>query len=208
MFNRIPPQDFIPLPLPLPLPLRPPHLSNKPFLDHNAPMQKPLEPELVSDRPEEDVDREAIRRTADVLARILDTAVQIPGTGIRIGLDPLLGLLPGIGDALASLVGSAILMMASQLRVPKIVMLRMSVNLLLNGVIGAVPVAGDFFSIWFKSNARNAELLRRHSRPTQGPPTTTDWAFVIGMVIAALTLTLGTIVGVLWVLARLWDLVR
>ncbi len=171
-------------------------------------MQKPLEPELVSDRPEEDVDREAIRRTADVLARILDTAVQIPGTGIRIGLDPLLGLLPGIGDALASLVGSAILLMASQLQVPKIVMLRMSVNLLLNGMIGTIPVAGDFFSIWFKSNARNAELLRRHSAPIHGPSTTADWTFVIGVVIAALALTLGTIIGVMWLVVRVWDLVR
>lgn len=170
-------------------------------------MQKPLEPELVSDYPDEASDREAIRRTADVLARILDTAVRIPGTGIRIGLDPLLGLLPGIGDALASLLGSTILMMAFQLRVPKIVMLRMSVNLLLNGVIGAVPVAGDLFSIWFKSNARNAELLRRHSSPTQGPSTTMDWVFVIGVLIATLALTLATIIGVLWVVARVWDLV-
>ena len=171
-------------------------------------MQKPLEPELVSDHPEENADRESIRRTADALARILDTAVQIPGTGIRIGLDPLLGLLPGIGDALASLIGSAILLMASQLKVPKIVMLRMSVNLLLNGMIGAIPVVGDFFSIWFKSNARNAELLRRHSAAIQGPSTKADWTFVIGMVITALALTLGTIIGVMWLVARAWDLVR
>ena len=171
-------------------------------------MQKPLEAEVVDGDPQHDPDRESVRRSAEALARILDTAIPIPGTSVRIGLDPLIGLLPGIGDALASHIGSAILVMASQLQVPKVVMVRMSLNLLLNGMIGALPVVGDLFSVWFRSNARNAHLLRRHSSATYRPSSGADWVFVFVVIIATLALTLGTILGVLWLVARLWELVN
>ena len=99
--------------------------------------------------------------TAEFLAKILDTTVKIPGTPFYVGLDPLLGLIPGIGDMIANLIGTVILILAARLRVPQIVIARMSLNLLINGTIGAVPILGDLFSIWFRSHARNAELLRR-----------------------------------------------
>ena len=152
--------------------------------------------------------REAIRRTADFLAKILDSAFTIPGTQIRIGLDPLIGMVPGVGDAIASFIGSAMLIMASQLQVPKVVMARMSLNILINGMIGAIPVMGDFFSIWFRSNARNAELLRRHGTQAARSATVADWGFVIGALTATIAVTLGAIIGVLWLIARLWELVN
>lgn len=169
--------------------------------------QSPPHPGIVTDEAREDLHREALRRTADMLARLLDTVITIPGANVRIGLDPLIGLLPGIGDALASLLGSAILVMAAQLQVPKIVMVRMGLNLAMNGVVGAIPVAGDLFSIWFKSNARNAALLRRHSSPEVRNSTRADWAFVIAILVITLALTLGAIAGILWLVARIWTLI-
>ena len=142
------------------------------------------------------------------LAKVLDTALPIPGTRIRIGLDPIIGLLPGVGDALASVVGSAIVVMASQLQVPKIVMARMSLNVLVNGVVGAIPVVGDCFSIWFRSNARNAQLLRRHSASPGRASTVSDWVFVTGIVLGTLAVMVGAIVAMLWLIARLWALAQ
>lgn len=164
--------------------------------------------EIVTEDPTDQESREALRRAADLLAKILDTALPIPGTRVRLGLDPLIGLLPGIGDALASVVGSAIVVMASQLQVPKIVLARMSLNVLVNGVVGAIPVAGDFFSIWFRSNARNAELLRRHGASRRRPSTVGDWTFVAGILLVTLAVLVGAIAAILWVIARLWQLVQ
>ena len=99
---------------------------------------------------------------AKFLADWLDQRFTIPGTSIRIGLDPILGLIPGIGDMIANLAGSAIILIAAQYRLPKIVLLRMGLNVALNAIIGAIPVFGDIFSIWFRSNVKNAKLLERY----------------------------------------------
>ncbi|MFO0773672.1 MAG: DUF4112 domain-containing protein [Nitrospiraceae bacterium] len=153
-----------------------------------------------------EVEREALRQAADLLARVLDAAVPIPGTTWRIGLDPIIGLVPGLGDALASTVGSAILLFAARLRVPRIVLVRMSLNMFLNGTVGAIPVLGDLFSLWFRSNQRNAELLRRHAAPG-GSATTGDWLFVIGLATTTLLITLALIAALVWATAALWQAV-
>ncbi|HSE60161.1 MAG TPA: DUF4112 domain-containing protein [Nitrospiraceae bacterium] len=158
------------------------------------------EPDLNQDQ------REDLRRFADLLARILDTSFQIPGTGIRFGLDPLLGLLPGVGDALAGLIGSTILILAAKLQVPRIVLVRMSSNMAINAIVGAVPLVGDAFSVWFRSNARNAELLRRHAAAEQQPSTLQDWLFVLSLGAATLFVVIGVIVLVLWGISALWKL--
>lgn len=152
--------------------------------------------------------REALRQAAEILAKILDTAIRIPGTNLTIGLDPLIGLIPGIGDAIANLIGSTMLVLASQLQVPRIVLARMSLNLLLNGVIGAVPVVGDLFSVWFRSHARNAALLNRHSSLVGRPSTSADWAFVISILVITLAVTAAAICAVLWLITRAWQLVH
>lgn len=77
------------------------------------------------------------------------------------GLDPFLGLIPGIGDRLTNLIGTIILTMTAYLHVTQIILARMSLNLLISGVVGAIPITGDLFSIWFRSHATNVELLRR-----------------------------------------------
>lgn len=158
------------------------------------------EPDLSQDQ------REDLRRFADLIARILDTSFQIPGTGIRFGLDPLLGLLPGAGDAVASLIGSTILILAAKLQVPRIVLVRMSSNMAINAIVGAVPLVGDAFSVWFRSNARNAELLRRHGAAERRPSTLQDWLFVLSLGTATLLVIIGAIVLVLWGISALWRL--
>jgi hypothetical protein len=140
---------------------------------------------------------------AELLAKILDTTVKIPGTSLYVGLDPLLGLIPGIGDMLANLIGTVILILAARLQVPQIVIARMSLNLLINGTIGAIPILGDLFSIWFRSHARNAELLRRAA--AQPYRETQQARIYVACIIAGTVLLLVLlIVLVMWVIAKLW----
>ena len=123
--------------------------------------------------------REHLLTIADMLAKALDTTIKIPGTSIYIGLDPFLGLIPGIGDVLANLIGTIILGIATRLQLPRIVLARMSLNLLINGTVGAVPFVGDLFSVWFRSHARNAALLREAAmKPDR--ETRADWFYVVG----------------------------
>jgi len=141
--------------------------------------------------------------TAELLAKVLDTAVKIPGTSFSLGLDPLLGLIPGLGDLLANLIGTAILVLAARLHVPQIVIARMSLNLLINGAVGAIPVVGDLFSIWFRSHARNAELLRRAmTQPYQ--ETQQAMRYVAGIIGGTVVLLLLAITAVLWIVVKLW----
>jgi hypothetical protein len=142
--------------------------------------------------------------TAELLAKALDTTVRIPGTRIYLGLDPLLGLIPGIGDMLANLIGTVILILAARLQVPQIVIARMSLNLLINGTIGAIPILGDLFSIWFRSHARNAALLRRAA--TQ-PYRETQQAklYVAGIIGGTVVLLLLAIAAVLWIVVKIWS---
>lgn len=100
---------------------------------------------------------------ARALARVLDTAVGVPGTKIRIGLDAILGLIPGAGDAVSAALSGYIILAAARAGASKPVLLRMIGNVLLDTVIGAVPVLGDLFDVAFRSNARNVALLERHA---------------------------------------------
>jgi hypothetical protein len=150
--------------------------------------------------------REHLIAIADILAKALDTTVKIPGTSWYIGLDPLLGLIPGIGDVIANLIGTVILGIATRLRLPRIVLARMSLNLLINGTIGAVPFVGDIFSIWFRSHARNAVLLREASMK-RDRETHADWFYVGGILGGTVMLLLATIAFVAWLVVKLWMMV-
>ena len=141
--------------------------------------------------------------TAELLAKVLDTTVKIPGTPFYLGLDPLLGLIPGIGDMLANLIGTFILILAARLQVPQIVMARMSLNLLINGTIGTIPILGDLFSVWFRSHSRNAVLLREATtKPYRNNQQ--DWLYVAGIIGGTVALLLLAIASVLWIVVKLW----
>lgn len=131
------------------------------------------------------------------IAMFMDNLIRIPGTNFRIGIDPLIGLIPGIGDTGSALVSAIALLQAARQGLPKIILARMAVNILLNELIGIIPVIGDAFSFWFKSNARNHQLIKEYTggRRTAGR---SDWIFVIGiLVLLALLVGAGIFVSLL-----------
>src|SRR5204862_8116820 len=130
--------------------------------------------------PEEKRKRQSLEPLFKWLALIMDEIIRVPGTNFRFGLDPLIGLIPGIGDTSSALVSAFALIQALRLGVPKILLARMAGNILVNEVIGIIPVVGDAFSFWFKSNARNYELIKNH-RLSSSAPRKGDWLFVISV---------------------------
>jgi hypothetical protein len=98
------------------------------------------------------------------LGRLLDTAFRIPGTRIRFGLDPILGLVPGLGDAVAALIGGYIVWSAVRAGAPRLVVGRMLVNVAVDAIVGAVPGLGTIFDVAFKAHRRNAIMLEAWSR--------------------------------------------
>jgi hypothetical protein len=98
----------------------------------------------------------------DGLATLLDTAFFIPGTNIRFGVDAMIGLVPGIGDAITTAMSLYIVHEARQLGAPRRLIARMLANVALDGVVGAVPLLGDAFDVMWRANRRNMTLLRNH----------------------------------------------
>ena len=97
-----------------------------------------------------------------VLASLLDTAITIPGTKWKIGLDPIIGLIPGIGDLIGAVMSGYIVLEAVRAGVPAITLTRMLVNVGIDTLLGAVPAVGDVFDAAWKSNTMNVALLERH----------------------------------------------
>ena len=159
--------------------------------------------QTTAGRPASD-DRETVRRSAEWIAELMDTAIRIPGTNIRIGLDPLIGLIPGIGDAIAGAIGSTLLVLAHRVGVPRIVQVRMALNVVINAVLGALPGLGDLFSAWFKSNVRNARLLRKHAASAP-PSTVVDWGFVAGLIVLILAAIGIGLAGAIWLVHWIWQ---
>jgi len=108
----------------------------------------------------------------------MDSAYRVPGTAIRFGWDPIVGLIPGVGDAATASFAVAVLYHAYRLGVPRVVLARMMLNTLIDLAAGLVPFAGDIADIAWKSNALNLALLERHERPGT-EPSSGDWAVVL-----------------------------
>jgi hypothetical protein len=96
------------------------------------------------------------------LSRLLDSAFRIPGTGVRFGLDSLIGLVPGLGDAIGAIFSGYLILQASRLGAPQSVIARMIANVGIDTAIGWVPVLGDLFDVGWKANNRNFALLEKH----------------------------------------------
>ncbi|PWE54036.1 DUF4112 domain-containing protein [Metarhizobium album] len=96
------------------------------------------------------------------LARLMDTAFRIPGTRISFGADSIVGLLPGFGDLAGAAVSLFIVMEAKKLGLPKQKLLQMLVNIGFDAAVGSVPLIGDVFDVYFKSNRRNVDLVLDH----------------------------------------------
>jgi hypothetical protein len=113
-------------------------------------------------RPADDAQVRAALRRVERLAYWLDDRYRLPGTRFRIGLDGLVGLIPGVGDAVTSTLTAYIIYEAWRLGVPTSMLARMLANLGIDTVVGIVPVVGDLLDIGFKANRRNLRLLHRH----------------------------------------------
>jgi hypothetical protein len=133
-------------------------------------------------------------------ARLLDTAFRVPGTNIRFGWDPILGLIPGFGDLVGPAYSVLILLTAITLRVPRIVQLRMLLTVVVDVAVGVIPIVGDLFDVVWKSSQWNLALLERHAHQP-APVTKGDWWFVMA-VLACLGIAAALPIVALVVLLR------
>jgi hypothetical protein len=121
------------------------------------------------------------------LSVLLDSALRIPGTQLRIGLDPILGaLLPELGDALTAVLSLSLVTVAFRQRVPQWVLARMLVNIALDAILGAIPFVGDVFDFAFKANEKNLALIERHRGDPTQPATWGDRLVVSAVVLVVL----------------------
>jgi len=132
---------------------------------------------------------------------LLDSAFRVPGTGITFGLDPILGLIPGLGDLTSPLFAGLLLFHAVRMRIPRVVQLRMVINAAIDLLIGFVPIVGDLFDFGWKANVLNLALLERHARPGSRA-TRGDWIFVVSIVGFLAALAVIPLVVTAWLLSR------
>jgi uncharacterized membrane protein len=116
----------------------------------------------------------------DALATLMDAAIIIPGTNIRMGLDGVIGLLPIVGDLISSMVSSYIVWEARQLGVPRWMLARMMLNVMIDTAVGSVPVVGDVFDVMFRANLKNMALLKRYLERQAKPGPIIDGSFSRG----------------------------
>ena len=156
-------------------------------------------------------ERADVERSLDQLSRTMDGLFRIPGTGWRIGLDALVGLVPGVGDFATTAVSLYILAAGVRYRVPKVTLLRMASNVAVDYLLGAVPVVGDLFDVAWKSNQMNVELLKQ--RASVSPEEArhgrlSDWLFLGVILLGLLVLLAGSVAVSLWLLTQLFGLLR
>ncbi|HYE00892.1 MAG TPA: DUF4112 domain-containing protein [Alphaproteobacteria bacterium] len=132
-------------------------------------MDRPQDP--AARRPMTREERARTRRRLEQIAQVMDSAFTVPGTEYRFGLDFLIGLVPGIGDAITTGIGAYLVWEARRLGAPKTLLIRMAGNVAIDGVVGSVPLIGDLFDAGFKANRRNLRLLTDWLDRTFGPDT-------------------------------------
>jgi uncharacterized protein DUF4112 len=134
---------------------------------------------------------------AQRVARLWDGIIRIPGTPFSIGLDPLLGLVPGAGDALAAGVSGWLVLEAARLGAPASTLVRMLTNVAIDALVGAIPVAGDVFDFAWKANLKNVALLERHvAAPAAAQRAGRRWVLGVGaalVLLAAGCIALGVL---------------
>jgi hypothetical protein len=149
--------------------------------------------------------KESDARTLAALRKwsvLLDSAFRVPGTKMTFGLDPILGLIPGLGDVTTPLFSALVLLHAVRWRIPRVILLRMLINAVADLAIGAIPFLGDFIDFGWKANVRNLALLERYARPgTQA--SRGDWIFVMGVIGLLVALAVVPLVFTVWLLSRL-----
>ncbi len=143
-----------------------------------------------------------VPRDLERLAGLLDNLFKIPGTNISVGLDAIIGLVPGVGDALSFLASSFIVHKAAVLGVPKLILTKMSLNILLDTVLGSFPLLGDLFDIVFRANLKNLEMLKSLDANSFHPRTNRDVLILIKItaiiVVSLILAVLMLFISVIW----------
>jgi hypothetical protein len=157
------------------------------LLDRRAPVRR-LEPQL------------------ELLAYWMDTAFRVPGLGIRFGFDAIIGLIPGLGDLITSLISLYILAAARRYGVPRPTLMRMAFNIGVDSVVGSIPLLGDAFDVYWKANVMNVALLRRHVLATpeeQRSARRKDTLFIACLIIGLLVVMAAIAAGFYLLIVRL-----
>jgi hypothetical protein len=136
-------------------------------------------------------------RHLDSLAKMMDSQFSIPGTNIRFGLDALIGLIPGAGDFATFLVSGFMVLILARNGASGAVMARMALNIVLDALIGSIPVLGDLFDIVFKANDRNMKLMHEHYLEGRHKGS------AMRVVVPLLILVLCVLVGIVWMSYKL-----
>ena len=158
-------------------------------------MTEKLGPGELITAPQEAHDQTALVKA---VAKLMDSAFVIPGTNRKIGLDAIIGLVPGIGDAIGALVSGYIVTTAAKLGVSRVVLARMMMNTAIDTVVGIVPFVGDLFDAAWKANVKNAALLER-AVLDPGRAERSSAAVIAALVGGIVLLTVGGIVGTYYV---------
>jgi hypothetical protein len=156
------------------------------------------EPEILSPRrpPARGLTDEQLNH----LAGVLDDIFHIPGTKIRFGLDPIVGLVPGLGDIITGLLSFLIVFAAWQRNLPKIAISRMVANIAIDTLLGSIPIVGDVFDTVWKSNRMNYNLLVRYRVGARTGLLARDWLFFLLLLVCAAALVVLPIVIVVGIL--------
>ena len=125
----------------------------------------------------------------------------MPGTSLRFGWDPIIGLVPWAGDALTSLLSLGIIVQAHRMRLPRVVQLRMLLNVVIDVAVGALPLVGDVADMFWKSNSKNMVLLERHADQVR-PASRGDWLFVAAIIAAVIAVALVPLFVMYWLVSR------
>lgn len=158
------------------------------------------EPEIIPPGQKSSVEAEAERRSPIArLVSLLDDAFRIPGTRLRFGLDPLIGLIPGVGDAAGAIVAFVLIFAGWRRGLRKVTLLRMMVNIAIDGLVGTIPVVGDLFDFVWKCNRRNYVLLQRAERHGASHHTGRDWAFLAAIALLLAALALLPVLMLAWI---------
>ena len=139
------------------------------------------------------------------ISRVLDNAIPVPGTKLRLGLDPILGLLPGGGDMITGGISAYIVVEAARMGIPREVLLKMVGNIVVDSFAGTIPVLGDLFDVGWKSNLKNIELLEKHLQITE--TTKSDKLFIIGLILLLTVIVLGFATITFFSVRFFWNLI-
>ncbi len=147
------------------------------------------------------------------ISRLLDNAIPIPGTKIRFGLDPIIGLLPGGGDTLTGGIAAYIVVEAARMGIPRATVGKMIGNIVIDSLAGTVPVVGDLFDVGWKANIKNMELLEEHlhiaelRKSDRAARTLADRLFIVGLILLLALIILGFATIAFFTVTWFWNLI-